>query len=156
MRPVRTLSARPTLLAISVLVSTVLLAVFGAAQNNTPRPPRKPKTAAQLYKNIKVLQDLPADRLIPVMFEWNTALGVECDYCHVISATNTGYEKEDKPAHEEARQMVLMTGDVNANQKSLHGKATCYMCHHGRIHPDQAPPKPMPSGAPAGPAAGVR
>src|SRR5438105_3760961 len=91
-------SARPALLAMTVLGSTVLLGVLGAAQSGAP-PSMKGKTAAQQFKNIKVLKKLPADQLIPTMRTIDASLGVRCDFCHV----GRDFEKDDKPAKNMAR-----------------------------------------------------
>jgi hypothetical protein len=144
MRQVRGLLGRPALLAISVLGSTALLGVFGAAQDNAARPERKPKLAPQQYKNIKVLTDLPADQLVNTMQTWGTALGVKCEFCHTVSAVGTGWEKDDNPHKQIARDMLLLTRDMNTRHASLEKKVTCYTCHHGRVHPEHVPPGPKP------------
>src|SRR5262245_50162720 len=61
----RTLSLTVGLLALSFLLAALCL-----AQGN-----KKPETAGQKFKNIKILKDLPADQLIPVMHKFNDSLG---------------------------------------------------------------------------------
>ena len=56
-----------------------------AATNPKPTNSR-PKTAAETYKNVQVLKDVPADDLIPAMQFITASLGVECDFCHVRDA----------------------------------------------------------------------
>lgn len=126
-------------LAVSLSVAPLLLGVFCLAQDG--KKPAKPETSGKKFKNIKVLKDLPADQLIPVMHKFNDSLGVKCDACHVINADHTGWEKDDKPMKEVARQMIVMTNDINKKQKSVKGKVTCFTCHHG--HPE---PEGMPTG----------
>ena len=66
----------------------------------------KPKPTQEVFKNIQVLKDLPAEQLIPVMREYNASLGVKCDFCHVISPNHTGFEKDDKKMKQTARHLV--------------------------------------------------
>ena len=134
-------------------LASVALAALGclaAAAQTAPRG--KTPTAAQQFKNIKVLKDLPADRLLPVMFGMNASLGVRCDHCHVVEETpggqHTGFEKDTKPEKEMARKMILMTQDLNAHQQILDRKASCYMCHHGHAKPETQAPMPQFPGAP--------
>lgn len=131
-----------TWLFCGVMIPTVLPSVVCLAQE--PSAPAKPETSAQKFKNIKVLKDLPADQLIPKMRAWNVALGVKCDACHVINADHTGFEKDDKPMKERAREMVLMATALNKTQKSVKGQVTCYMCHRGQAEPQRMPPPPAP------------
>jgi hypothetical protein len=127
---------------MGVLAATVSLAVLGAAESEAPSG--KAQTAAQRYKNIKVLKTLPADRLIPTMQAVNASLGVRCDFCHV----GRDFPSDGKPEKNVARQMILMTQRLNAHERILDKKATCYMCHHGNATPQtQAPPPPPPPGA---------
>ena len=132
-------SPRPALLAISVLAATILLAVLGAAQNGPP-PSMEGKTAAQQFKNIRVLKKLPADRLIPMMQNFDASLGVGCDFCHA----GRDRASDAKPTKNVARQMILMTENIKAHQKILDHKATCYMCHHGHESPETSAPPPGP------------
>ncbi len=147
-------SIRSALVAIGALAATVSFGVMGVAQNDAPPPPKSPfptppkgVTSAHYYKNIKVLKKLPADQMIPTMHTISVSLVVRCDFCHV----RAGFERDDKPEKNVARQMILMTQDINAHQKILEKKATCYMCHHGRPTPDtQPPPLPPPPPPPGG------
>lgn len=133
---------RPALVAMAVLGSTVLLGVLGAAQDGAPparpRPgaPTAGETAGHFYKNVKVLKKLPANQLVPTMHLINTSLGVDCGFCHVRGAGGADYASDEKPTKRMARQMLSMTQSLNAHQKILDGKATCYMCHHGHAEPE--------------------
>ena len=139
---------RPALLALGVLGTTVVLGALGTAQQMTPAA-AKPQTAAQRFKNIKVLKKLPADELIPTMQKFDASLGVRCNFCHVANPDRTGFERDDKPEKNVARQMIVMTNNINAHQKVLGRKVTCYMCHHGHATPEtQAPAVPPPGGRP--------
>jgi hypothetical protein len=133
---------RAALIAASLVGPLALLGGFSAAQEQPAAG--KIETAKEKYKNIKVLKDLPADQLIPVMHKINTALGVKCDYCHVIGPNHTLFEKDDKPAKETARQMIVMTQNLNKHVKATEGKVTCFMCHHGHAEPEPAPDESNP------------
>ena len=41
------------------------------------------ETAGQKFKNIKVLNEMPADQMGKVMNLFSASLGVNCSYCHV-------------------------------------------------------------------------
>lgn len=153
MRQARAAPRRPALLAVCVLGATALLGVWGersARGQETARPPaKKVKLAPEQYKNIQVLKELPADQLINTMQNWGAALGVKCEFCHVVSAVGTGWEKDDNHHKKIARDMVLLTRDMNERHPSLLKRVTCYTCHHGKVHPEHAPPAPKPEGATA-------
>ena len=134
---------RCLLLSSAVLVPAVLLGMASLAKTN-PKPGKKPQTAKEKFKNIKVLKDLPADQLIPFMRQINASLCVGCDCCHVINPDHTGFEKDDKPTKNIARQMVTMTNDLNAKYKVIGKQATCFMCHHGHPQPETKAPQPEP------------
>lgn len=129
-------SRRSMFLIASMAVPAMLLGALSLAQDKAPSGQ---KTAKQQYKNIKVLQNLPADQLIPVMREWNAALGVKCNFCHVINPDHTGFEKDDNHHKEKARQMYRMNVDINKRYKAAEKKVTCFTCHHGRAEPEEAP-----------------
>lgn len=124
-----------------ILGSVGLLAAWGIAQSSAPAE-QKALTAGKdpKFKNIKVLKKLPSDQLIPAMRAFNAALNVKCDFCHVIDADHKGWEKDDKPAKNMARKMVLLVQDMNAHEKVLGGQTTCFMCHHGHPEPITHPP----------------
>lgn len=129
---------RPALFLFGFLLPVLLPNVLCLAQEPAKKE-EKPQTAAQKYKNIKVLKDLPAKDLGPLMHQFNDALGVKCDACHVINPDHTGWEKDDKPMKDAARGMITMLKEMNKKQKALGGKGTCFMCHHGQAEPQMQP-----------------
>lgn len=138
-------SARPTLLASALIVPALFLGVLSMAQEKAPDQEKTAKpTSEEKYKNIKVLKQLPADELIPLMRKVNTALGVKCDFCHVIAADHTGFEKDDKPMKDKSRDMIRMVMDVNKNYKSVEGKVRCFTCHQGHAEPQNEPASKEP------------
>jgi photosynthetic reaction center cytochrome c subunit len=130
------------------LVALAILCAFISARAQNP-PPSSTKTAAQEFKNIQVLKDIPADQLIPSMQFISASLGVECEYCHVERA----FDKDDKKEKGFARHMMEMV--MNINKDNFEGKrwVTCYSCHRGAAKPVSVPmitaedKMPMPSHA---------
>ncbi len=111
------------------------------------------KTAEQAYKNIQVLQSIPADELVPAMQYITVALGVRCDHCHVPDQ----FEKDDKQEKQTARKMMQMMFAINKDSFNGHREVTCYTCHRGAANPVGTPiiagitgtPAPVPNPAPA-------
>jgi hypothetical protein len=128
-----------TTLAI-ISVSALVLGGLSMAQDRSAGG----KKAPQVYKNIKILKDLPADQVIPIMRKIDDSLGVRCDFCHIVTAgpggRHEGFEKDDKPMKGVARQMMTMTGDLDKKVKVVKGKVTCFTCHHGRAEPENNAP----------------
>jgi hypothetical protein len=122
------LIAVPTLLALFILPTA-------ESQTNV--------TAAQKFKSIKVLNDMPAEQMGPVMNIMSASLGVNCVFCH---ASNDGdYEKEGNEHKDMARQMLKMTFDLNKNYFNNRPEINCNSCHQGKSHPQPSVPlKPVP------------
>ena len=95
-------------------------------------PSGQEKTAAQVYKNIQVLNDMPASQLDGAMQFMSAALGVGCAHCHTNS-----WDNDSKTAKLTARRMILMTRNINKENFSGNPAITCYTCHHGQ--PQTAP-----------------
>ena len=118
--------------------SLVLLGTWGArafAQNQAKPAAEAPKTAAQQYKNIQVLKDVPADQLIPTMQFIAASLGVECEFCHVEHEM----QKDDKKPKQIARKMIEMELAINQGHFKNEIEVTCYTCHRGSEHPVGTP-----------------
>ena len=133
-------------------VPAMLLAMIvaaGMAAAETPQPPKPAaspqaapaagteKTAEQAYKNIKVLKDMPASQLLPVMHLMRAALGTRCDFCHV--AEGNRYELDTKKEKERAREMIRMVLAVNKDFFEGRTVVTCNTCHRGQEHPVRVP-----------------
>jgi hypothetical protein len=93
------------------------------------------KSAGQEFKNVQVLKDLPASQLRDAMFFIASSLGVRCDYCHVQQ-----FEKDEKPAKQTARLMILMMQKINAENFGGKTRVNCATCHQGRTAPITMPP----------------
>jgi photosynthetic reaction center cytochrome c subunit len=95
----------------------------------------KTETAGQKFKNIKVLNDMPADQMGKVMNLFSASLGVNCNFCHV----GEDFAKDDKKAKEDAREMIKMTFALNKDHFDNRPEISCNTCHNGREHPMSAP-----------------
>ena len=93
------------------------------------------ETAGQHFKNIKVLNDMPADQLGKVMNIMAASLGVNCDFCHY----GEDFEKDGKKEKDSAREMIKMTFDINRNSFRGRTEVSCATCHNGHEHPASVP-----------------
>jgi hypothetical protein len=92
-------------------------------------------SAGERFKNIKVLNDMPADQLGKVMNLMGASLGVGCSYCH------TGYDfpKDDNPKKAVARRMLRMTFALNRDNFGGRTVVSCNTCHNGSTEPNPRP-----------------
>src|SRR5258708_17372584 len=135
-------TAHKSFLATSALVVALAAARLAVQAQNPPQAiapqtgaPAAPKTAAQQFKNIQVLKDVPADQLIPAMQFITASLGVDCEYCHVEHA----FDKDDKKPKVTARKMMEMMITINNEDFENHRVFTCYTCHQSGAHPARSP-----------------
>lgn len=131
------------------VVASLALAACAAMQQQSAQPVR---TDQGEFKNLKVLpQNITHDELIATMRAFSRSLGVRCDACHVAipgEANKFDFASDAKPEKNIARQMVLMTRNINSNYiAKLAGDpgekfddVTCYTCHRGHPHPETTPP----------------
>lgn len=124
----------PALLGAAAL--GLVIAVGARAQQSQPAPAEK--TAAQQFKNIQVLKDIPASQLIPGMRYITTALGVECNYCHV----DGNFAADDKQPKQTARKMMTMLFAINTNNFGGRPEVSCFTCHQGHSEPMGIPALP--------------
>ncbi|MGC1105960.1 MAG: c-type cytochrome [Candidatus Acidiferrales bacterium] len=128
----------PTVLAAA---ATLALAIGLGAQAQQSQPASAApgeKTAAQQFKNIQVLKDIPASQLLPGMRYITTALGVECNYCHVEG----NFPSDDKQPKQTARRMMTMLFAINDNNFGGRPEVSCFTCHQGHHEPMGAPALP--------------
>ena len=127
------------------LVFAVLPVSIGLRAQQPPAPSAAPspapsQTAAEKYKNIQVLKDLPADQLPNAMEYIAASLGVQCGFCHVQTAEGFQYDSDDRAAKKTARQMIQMMNALNARDFEGRAIVNCATCHHGRGEPERTPP----------------
>src|SRR5437879_4017305 len=77
---------------------------FSSAQTEAPGQTAIP-TASQRFKNIQVLKEMPADRLLPTMNFIAASLNVDCGFCHV---DGPNFDKDDNKEKQIARKMMQM------------------------------------------------
>jgi hypothetical protein len=99
---------------------------------------RETANASSVFKNLKVLTNVPANRLVAVMdIGYGKSLGVSCTHCHVAGE----WEREDKPQKQIARDMMQMNRELNdklraiPNLKGQPPVANCTTCHRGQVKP---------------------
>ena len=136
-----------TKIKLIVTVSFLVCAsIFFAPSGNTQT---QVETAAQKFKSIKVLNDMPADQMGKVMNMMSASLGVDCKYCH---ASNDGdYEKDGNENKETARKMIKMVFELNKTQFNGRPEINCFTCHHGISHPQPSFPLTPAAAVPARP-----
>jgi hypothetical protein len=104
----------------------ILGLVFAVVAASSASAQRK---AEEVYKDIKVLNGMPADQLNATMQLFEASLGVGCDFCHAEDrAQNT--EKKDL-----ARKMVQMVHAINKDTFGGDREVSCYTCHRGQADP---------------------
>lgn len=128
--------ARKTALVSSALLLALAGALLAArAQSRAAKDAPAAKTAAEQFKNIQILKDIPADQLIPAMQFMTASLGVDCEYCHVEKA----FDKDDKKPKQFARHMMEMVFNINKDNFEGQRWVTCYSCHRGSPKPIAVP-----------------
>src|SRR5258708_35215923 len=111
----------------NLLASTL---VFGQLPATSPD-----KKSSEVFKNVQVLKDVPSDQLGPSMQFITSALGVQCEYCHVEKA----FDKDDKKPKQTARKMMEMMFAINKSTFENRREVTCYSCHRAGAHPVAIP-----------------
>ena len=144
-----------------VLLSASLAAGQAPAQGAGQRAGGTPPP----MKNLQVLPtDTPQPQVVALMRAFNSALGVNCDHCHVW--VKPGDPTNDMPADTKptklvAREMMRMTTDINSKLAASIKKPAdqitrveCATCHRGAAIPTLPPPAAAPAaGAPPSPPA---
>ncbi len=121
-------------------VFVIAVSLMSAQSGMSPAPEKAdsvpaPKTAGEVYKNIKVLKDMPADQLLPAMQFITGALGTGCDHCHVEGH----FDQDDKKPKEIARKMMAMMFAINKDNFNGRREVTCNSCHNGSPEPAGVP-----------------
>jgi hypothetical protein len=112
-----------------------MLALPHTAQMQSPPAEDGPIKAEQFYKNLQVFKGMPAEQLMPAMYFFSSALGVDCGYCH------KGEDRiSDVPMKTIARRMIQMTAAINNASFNGGASVSCHTCHRGSTHPPSALP----------------
>jgi len=131
---------KSTLLAAALVALATPLVMFaqsngaGAASQSTASP-HEGQTAGQRFKNLQVLNNVPADQISPAMQFITASLGVECEFCHVRGA----FDKDDKEEKKTARKMMTMMFAIDKDNFNGRQEVSCYTCHKGTNDPVSTP-----------------
>jgi hypothetical protein len=100
---------------------------------------REDAPAESVFKNVKLLKNVPAGRLVRIMnMAFGRSLGVRCAFCH----TPRHWADEDKPQKQVAREMMALVDTINTgllpkirNLESKQPRVNCTTCHRGATKP---------------------
>lgn len=133
-----------------ILTVTVALATTLRAVGAEPPPPAAPP----VFTNLQVHpRDISADQLLAEMQRYEIGLGVDCDYCHVVTGPITAgvngalpggfdFASDNKPSKQASRRMVTMLRAINnmlpqavAKPAGQTEAVQCFTCHRGLTTP---------------------
>ena len=91
-------------------------------------------SAFAAFKNLQVFpKNITKDELSAKMKAFSTALGVQCTYCHDMTAPEKDTDKKKVAVY-----MLKMTGEINAKYAKdfpSKKKIGCITCHNGQKIP---------------------
>jgi hypothetical protein len=137
---------RLTTAAGALLLLFATLFAFNASPDDDPKVKelltaiagKEKLPAAQVFKNVTLLKDVPAARFLRIMDAgYSRSLGISCDHCHVEDR----WEADEKRAKRAAREMILLTRDINDKLGTLQeidtsdATVNCTTCHRGYVKP---------------------
>lgn len=124
-------------LSLAALICIPKLAADASGQEPAASPqsqatlplaaPAGVKPAGQVFKNLLVLKDIPADQLMPAMRYITVALEVRCNYCHNMERPADDGKKQKLRARDMMKMMFAIDNDNFRGQP----RVTCYTCHRG-------------------------
>ena len=99
---------------------------------------REQEPAEAVFKDIQLFKGRTAEQLLAVMdLGFSRSLGVDCAHCH----DTTDWAADAKKPKAIAREMSLMTREINAKLKTIEGIEStppvinCTTCHRGQKKP---------------------
>jgi hypothetical protein len=119
------------------LATALLLAAAALSAQDAPKQDA-PKQGGREPRNLKVLK--PED-VRASMGGMRTALGQNCDFCHMQDRAS-----DENPKKVIARNMMEMVNHINGQFPDGKVHVTCYTCHRGKNVPEMAPPPPAAPG----------
>jgi len=129
-----------------------LLAILGCTTSQQPAP--QAAAAKSEFKNLQVLpKDIPREQLLATMRGFTRGLGVRCNHCHVVIATEPkeelDFHLDTKEEKQNARTMLRMTREINRTwiarvdpESATKPQVSCWTCHRGKPEPEAPPPPP--------------
>lgn len=150
-----------------------LVLILGCTTMNTPAAAPAQAQTESLFKNLQVFpRDISRDELIGSMRVFTRSLGVRCNHCHVVTATEPkevlDFASDAKEEKKIARVMLSMTTEIDSTWMArveaaegqsaapkamapqdavMSGRVGCWTCHRGKTEPEMPPP-PEPPPAP--------
>ena len=132
------------LAAAVVVFGTTLMQTAGAAQGRGGQgagaAADRPPLAQDVFKNIQVLKDVPADQFLASMGFIANALAVNCTYCH-LGEGGGGWEEYAKDNDKKviARRMIGMMRGINDMYFGGRPMVSCVTCHNASNRPKVSP-----------------
>jgi len=132
------------LVAAVVAFGATLMQTAGAAQGRggqgSPAAADRPPLAQDVFKNIQVLKDVPADQFLASMGFISNALAVNCTYCH-LGEGGGGWEEYAKDNDKKvlARRMMQMMRGINDMYFGGRPMVSCVTCHNASNRPKVSP-----------------
>lgn len=132
-----------SLMLVGVLFVTVALSAQ-APQGGRGGGPQVPTP-----KNLQFFpKDMTGQQILPIMQNFNAALGVNCTYCHnsepPVDNPKNDFASDEKETKKKARVMLVLARDINMKLQSELGKPAnqltnvqCVTCHRGVAIPKQ-------------------
>jgi hypothetical protein len=123
---------------VRIFLCLLFVCSFSLLAQRGGRGGAEPVIPAGPPKNLKIL---PADvNIQQTMGAFRTALGVQCNYCHVAG----DFPSDDNPKKNMARNMLRIAADINATFPDGKRHVTCYTCHRGEAKPKMEAPATKP------------
>ena len=128
---------------VGVLLVTVALSAQ-APQGGRGGGPQVPTP-----KNLQFFpKEMTGQQILPIMQNFNAALGVNCTYCHnsepPVDNPKNDFASDEKETKKKARVMLALARDINMKLQSELGKPAnqltnvqCVTCHRGVAIPKQ-------------------
>jgi hypothetical protein len=141
------------------------LIVAGASWAGAQTPAGGAQTPPPPMTNLQIIpKDTPRPQVLQQMQAISAALGVQCNYCHVMEGRGgrNDMAADDKPAKQAARGMMLLSREINAKLPAAIGKVQeqttrvgCATCHRGVPIPKQITDVVTDAAAATGASAGL-
>jgi hypothetical protein len=144
--------------------TAILASLLALSCTTTPStaPAAAPKSE---FKNLQVFpKDISREQLLTAMRGFTRGLGVRCDFCHVVTATEPkqqlDFPSDAKDEKRAARVMIQMVSQINGTwiprvraakgepaaegtgPEGQNPRVSCWTCHRGKSEPEPPPPPP--------------
>ena len=139
----------PSFAALTILVAGLgwLTSVATQASPQQPGPTAAAVAAAvkgapaeQVFKDVRVLKGIPADEFLDTMGMFASALLFDCVSCHAKEIiTDENAFALETPRIQRARQMIVMTNNINRLYFGGQNRVTCFTCHGSGNAPRSEP-----------------